>query len=58
MHMSPTETIHFLLLQGDVEPELTRTVWSLLEDQNPAFFEAYYIRLRLKDQIEVLIMNG
>ncbi len=39
MHLSPTETIHYLWTQGSIEPELTQLVWSMLEEQNPAFFE-------------------
>jgi hypothetical protein len=28
-----------------------RAVWQKLEEQNPAFFQAYYVRLKVKEQI-------
>jgi hypothetical protein len=30
---------------------MTNLVWQKLEEQNPDFFQAYKIQLRLKDQI-------
>jgi hypothetical protein len=30
---------------------VVRAVWQKLEEQNPAFFQAYYVRLKVKEQI-------
>ena len=50
-YMTQAEIIATLQVQADVEPALTCLVWSKLEEQNPDFFLAYDVRVRLKDQI-------
>ncbi|KAK9840806.1 hypothetical protein WJX81_005996 [Elliptochloris bilobata] len=38
-------------LEEHVAPKLTELVWLKLEEENAKFFQAYYTRLKLKDQI-------
>lgn len=47
------EVVAALQARANVEPSLTHLVWQKLEEQNPDFFNAYDIQLRLKDQILV-----
>ena len=51
LYMSQKEVIQTLHTQAKVEPPLTQLVWQKLEEQNPAFFQAYYLRLKVKDQV-------
>ena len=39
------------LQEHHVDPQVTLMVWCRLEDQNPDFFYAYAVMLRVKDQI-------
>ena len=45
------QVVYTLQQQAKVEPGFTQLVWQKLEEQNPEFFQAYYTRLKLKDQI-------
>eukprot|EP00983_Pelagomonas_calceolata_P049933 1141717-Pelagomonas_calceolata.AAC.4 len=47
-HQDVVQTLHN---QAKIEPGFTSLVWQKLEDQNPDFFKAYYLRLKLKDQV-------
>lgn len=49
--MNRGEVITTLLNQAKIEPGFTGLVWQKLEEQNPDFFKAYYVRLKLKKQI-------
>jgi uncharacterized protein (TIGR01589 family) len=49
--MNQTEVVTALHLQANIEPSFTNLVWLKLEEQNPDFFKAYHIRLRIKEQI-------
>lgn len=40
-----------LQVRANIDPSMTNLVWQKLEEQNPDFFQAYKIQLRLKDQI-------
>ncbi|KAJ1260931.1 hypothetical protein BS78_10G269500 [Paspalum vaginatum] len=51
MYMNQKEAIEALSQQAKIEPCITELVWRQLEQQNPLFFKAYYMRLMLKDQI-------
>lgn len=51
MYMSQKEVVNTLHGQAKIEPGFTGLVWQKLEEQNPQFFQAYYTRLKLKDQI-------
>ncbi|KAF5827115.1 hypothetical protein DUNSADRAFT_1311 [Dunaliella salina] len=50
-YMTRAEVVQTLHTQAKVEPGFTSLVWQKLEDQNPDFFKAYYLRLKLKDQV-------
>jgi len=51
LYMNQNEVIAALHLQANIEPGFTSLVWQRLEEQNPEFFRAYHIRLRIKEQI-------
>lgn len=51
LYMSQREVVTTLHTQAEVEPGFTGLVWQKLEEQNSNFFQAYYTRLKLKDQI-------
>lgn len=53
LYMNRVEVINTLLNQAKIEPGFTGLVWQKLEEQNPDFFKAYYVRLKLKKQIMV-----
>lgn len=53
LYMNQREVLSILQQQAKIEPSFTALVWQKLEEQNPEFFCAYYLRLRLKDQITV-----
>jgi uncharacterized protein (TIGR01589 family) len=53
LYMNQREVLSILQQQAKIEPSFTALVWQKLEEQNPEFFSAYYLRLRLKDQITV-----
>ncbi|XP_022842168.1 uncharacterized protein LOC111365881 isoform X5 [Olea europaea var. sylvestris] len=49
--MSQKEVVSTLLRQAKIEPGFTELVWQKLETENQRFFEAYYLRLLVKEQI-------
>ncbi|KAJ3670233.1 hypothetical protein LUZ60_010557 [Juncus effusus] len=51
LYMPRSEVVDVLSYQAKIEPSFTELVWQKLEEENPEFFNAYYIRLTLKDQI-------
>jgi len=51
LYMNQNEVITALHLQANIEPGFTSLVWQKLEQQNPEFFNAYNLRLRVKEQI-------
>ncbi|MCO5599064.1 hypothetical protein L7F22_053163 [Adiantum nelumboides] len=51
LYMNRSEVISTLLNRAKIEPGFTGLVWQKLEEQNPDFFKAYYVRLKLKRQI-------
>lgn len=51
LYMNQNEVITALHLQANIEPGFTSLVWQKLEQQNPEFFTAYNLRLRVKEQI-------
>lgn len=53
LYMNRAEVISTLLNQAKIEPGFTGLVWQKLEEQNPDFFKAYYVRLKLKRQIMI-----
>ncbi|CAD7703958.1 unnamed protein product [Ostreobium quekettii] len=50
-YMPKLEVVSTLQAQANVEPRFTTLVWQQLERENPEFFWAYYLRLKVKDQI-------
>ncbi|KAI4300871.1 hypothetical protein L6164_034199 [Bauhinia variegata] len=51
LYMSQKEVVETLLAQAKIEPDFTQLVWLKLEEENPEFFRAYYLRLVVKEQI-------
>lgn len=51
LYMSEREAVFTLQARARVDPAFTALVWAKLEEQNGAFFRAYYTRLKLKDQV-------
>jgi len=51
LYMDMGEVVKTLQTQAGIEPGFTSLVWQKLEEQNPEFFTAYKMRLRLQDQI-------
>lgn len=51
LYMSQNEAITALHIYQNIEPSFISLVWQKLEEQNPDFFKAYNIRLKVKDQI-------
>ncbi|KAL2534986.1 Uncharacterized protein Adt_08337 [Abeliophyllum distichum] len=51
LYMSQKEVVSTLLHQAKIEPGFTELVWQKLETENQGFFEAYYLRLLVKEQI-------
>ncbi|KAL6051556.1 Helicase with zinc finger protein [Balamuthia mandrillaris] len=51
LYMNQTEVITALHLQANIEPSFTNLIWLKLEEQNPEFFKAYHMKLRVKEQI-------
>jgi uncharacterized protein (TIGR01589 family) len=49
-NVSQDEAVRLLQAEAGVEPDLTRLVWSKLEEDNPHFFDAYSSRLTLLKQ--------
>ena len=50
-YVSQQEVAQLLEQHEHVAPKLTELVWLKLEEENAKFFQAYYTRLKLKDQI-------
>ncbi len=50
-YVSQQEVAQALEQHEHVAPKLTELVWLKLEEENAKFFQAYYTRLKLKDQI-------
>ncbi|KAL2345898.1 hypothetical protein Fmac_007183 [Flemingia macrophylla] len=51
LYMNKDEVVKTLLTRAKIDPGFTTLVWQKLEEENPDFFRAYYIRLKLKRQI-------
>ncbi|CAI9781513.1 unnamed protein product [Fraxinus pennsylvanica] len=51
LYMNKDEVVKTLLHRARIDPGFTTLVWQKLEEENPEFFRAYYIRLKLKKQI-------
>ncbi|KAK9726016.1 hypothetical protein RND81_05G184900 [Saponaria officinalis] len=51
LHMSKIEAVSVLSRDANVVPGITELVWQRLEEENRDFFQFYYIRLALKEQI-------
>ena len=47
LYMPLKEVVAMLQQQAKVEPGFTSLVWQKLEEQNPEFFRAYYLRLKV-----------
>ncbi|XP_016463165.1 uncharacterized protein LOC107786232 isoform X1 [Nicotiana tabacum] len=52
LYMNQKEVANTLLHQAKIEPGFTELVWQKLEEENQEFFQAYYLRLIVKDQIQ------
>uniref|UniRef100_A0A6N2LPX0 Uncharacterized protein n=1 Tax=Salix viminalis TaxID=40686 RepID=A0A6N2LPX0_SALVM len=52
LYMNQNEVVETLLAQAKIEPGFTELVWQKLEEENGEFFRAYYLRLKVKQQIE------
>jgi len=50
-YMTRKDVVFALQYQARIEPGFTTLVWQKLEEQNPAFFMAYHVRVKLKDQV-------
>ena len=50
-YMTQAEIITALQSQAHIDPGFTCLVWAKLEEQNPDFFYAYGVNLRVKDQV-------
>ncbi|PHT61831.1 hypothetical protein T459_34307 [Capsicum annuum] len=48
--MSRKEVVN-TLNQDNIEPRFTELVWQKLEEENQEFFQAYYLKLMVKEQI-------
>ncbi|XP_075488528.1 uncharacterized protein LOC142527570 isoform X2 [Primulina tabacum] len=51
LYMNKDVVVKTLLNRARIDPRFTNLVWQKLEEENPNFFRAYYIRLKLKKQI-------
>ncbi len=50
-YMTQKDVVFALQYQARIEPGFTTLVWQKLEEQNPDFFMAYHVRVKLKDQV-------
>ncbi|WOH07889.1 hypothetical protein DCAR_0727323 [Daucus carota subsp. sativus] len=50
-YMTRKEVMNFLSVKKKIEPAVTELVWQKLEQENQEFFNAYNLRLTLKEQI-------
>ncbi|KAL8158998.1 hypothetical protein V2J09_000535 [Rumex salicifolius] len=53
LHMNRAEAVNTLWSQAKIERHFTELVWQKLEEENREFFEAYNLRLALKDHIVI-----
>ncbi|RLN27795.1 uncharacterized protein C2845_PM05G09290 [Panicum miliaceum] len=53
LYMNKGEVVRTLSNRARIEPGFTTLVWQKLEEENSEFFRAYYIRLKLKKQINL-----
>ncbi|KAL6864884.1 hypothetical protein ACP4OV_016035 [Aristida adscensionis] len=53
LYMNKGEVVRTLSNRARIEPGFTTLVWQKLEEENFEFFQAYYIRLKLKKQINL-----
>ena len=53
LYLNQREVVQILHEQAKIEPGFTGLVWQKLEEQNPDFFQAYYARLIVKEQLVV-----
>eukprot|EP01080_Neovahlkampfia_damariscottae_P005492 gene5492-9309_t len=51
LYMTQEEAITALHIYQNIEPNFITLVWNKLEEQNPDFFKAYGIRLKVREQI-------
>ncbi|CAA3003467.1 Hypothetical predicted protein [Olea europaea subsp. europaea] len=51
LYMNKDEVVKTLLTRTRINSGFTTLVWQKLEEENPEFFRAYYIRLKLRKQI-------
>ncbi|XP_021746960.1 uncharacterized protein LOC110712815 [Chenopodium quinoa] len=52
LHMSKKEAVDTITREASVMPTVIEILWNRLEAENQEFFEAYHIRLALKEQIQ------
>nr|XP_033516566.1 uncharacterized protein LOC104113755 isoform X4 [Nicotiana tomentosiformis] len=50
-YMSQKEVLETLFIQDKIEPGFTELVWLKLEEENQEFFQAYHLKLMVKEQI-------
>lgn len=50
-YMTRKDVVFALQYQARIEPGFTTLVWQKLEEQNPDFFMAYHVRVKLKEQV-------
>ncbi|XP_010066249.3 uncharacterized protein LOC104453401 [Eucalyptus grandis] len=51
LYMDRNETARAVESHTGIDRQMTQMVWDRLEEQNPVFFQQYYIRVVLKQQI-------
>ncbi|KAL2470029.1 Uncharacterized protein Adt_38165 [Abeliophyllum distichum] len=51
LYMNKKEVVNALIIQDNIDPCFTEIVWQSLEEQNREFFNAYYLKLLVKEQI-------
>ncbi|KAL1538000.1 hypothetical protein AAHA92_26789 [Salvia divinorum] len=53
LYRNERETVEYLFLKANIEPNFTRIVWQRLERESPKFFYAYHLRMVLRDHIRI-----
>lgn len=53
LHLSKRDAANLIFREANIDPGYTELVWEQLEQENPEFFDCYYVRLALKQQIEL-----
>ncbi|XP_031099637.1 uncharacterized protein LOC116003838 [Ipomoea triloba] len=51
LYMSREEVVNNLFVHDNIEPSITELVWQKLEDENQEIFQAYFLKLMVKEQI-------